>query len=207
MLTQYIKSISEIEQQGDGTEPSFYGTLSTLILDYAKSSGKINIHVRELPKKTEAGNPDFRIWDGKNKIVGYIEAKAPGTNLDQTETTDQLKRYLKTFPNVILTDFYNFRLYRDGKKLKQVEISFGKISKMGATPPSKNEDEFFELLDMFFSVRELRTYNAQSLAFELAKRTRFLEGIIENLLIEDVKEETELSGFYKAFHEYLISGL
>ena len=39
-----------------------------------------------LPKKTEAGNPDFRIWDGKEKIVGYIEAKDPKIeNLDSVE--------------------------------------------------------------------------------------------------------------------------
>lgn len=45
------------------------------------------------------GNPDFRIWDGKQHIVGYIEAKAPTTeNLDLIERSEQLKRYRNTFP-------------------------------------------------------------------------------------------------------------
>ncbi len=36
------------------------------------------------PKKTEAGNPDFRVWDGKQHITGYIEAKDPAIeNLDR----------------------------------------------------------------------------------------------------------------------------
>jgi hypothetical protein len=38
-------------------------------------------------------------------IVGYIEAKDPSTeNLDSIETTEQRKRYLATFPNLILTN-------------------------------------------------------------------------------------------------------
>jgi hypothetical protein len=62
--------------------------------------------------------PIFVFGMAVQHITGYIEAKKPGTNLDQVETTDQLKRYLKTFPNLILTDFYEFRLYGKGKLIK-----------------------------------------------------------------------------------------
>ncbi len=65
------------------------------------------MEITVLPKRTEAGNPDIRIWDGKNHITGYIEAKDPSvTNLDRIEESEQLKRYRTTFPNVILTNFY-----------------------------------------------------------------------------------------------------
>lgn len=64
-----------------------------------------------LPRKTEAGIPDFRI--GKNgEIVGYIEAKTPDTNLGEVEDSEQLKRYRESLPNLILTNFLEFRLYR-----------------------------------------------------------------------------------------------
>ena len=82
--------------------------------EFSKSIGKTKTQITILPKKTEAGNPDFRVWDGKQHIVGYIEAKKPGENLDVIETTNQLKRYRNTFPNLILTDFYEFRLYGTG---------------------------------------------------------------------------------------------
>ncbi len=51
-----------------------------------------------------------------------MEAKVPGTDLNVIERSEQLKRYLTTFPNLILTDFLEFRLYRDGILIKKVVI-------------------------------------------------------------------------------------
>ena len=57
-----------------------------------------------MPKKTETGNPDLRVWDGQQNIVGYIEVKKPTEeNLKYIENSEQLKRYRYTFPNLILT--------------------------------------------------------------------------------------------------------
>ena len=111
MLKSYLKEIYNIFNHGDAREESYYSALDGLLQAYAESVGKKSIHITTLPKKTEAGNPDFRIWDGLQHIVGYIEAKSPTIEfLDQIETTEQLKRYLKTFPNLILTNFLEFRL-------------------------------------------------------------------------------------------------
>ena len=94
MLKSYFKKIFEVGETGDAREESYYSTLVDLLNTYAESINKKNIHITTLPKKTEGGNPDFRIWDGKQHIVGYIEAKSPTVKyLDQIETTDQLKRY------------------------------------------------------------------------------------------------------------------
>jgi len=85
MLKSYLKEIYKIHSRGDAREESFYSVLGTLLENYAESTNKKNIQITTLPKKTEAGNPDFRVWDGKLHIVGYIEAKAIGTNLDDIE--------------------------------------------------------------------------------------------------------------------------
>ena len=93
MLKSYLKKVSEVAGQGDAREESYYSALQRLLEEYSESISKKGIHVTTLPKKTEAGNPDFRIWDGKQHIVGYIEAKDPRVEyLDQIETTEQLKR-------------------------------------------------------------------------------------------------------------------
>src|SRR3989339_841237 len=123
MLKSYLKRIAEVAKHEDATEESYYSCLTELLKSYAESINKKQIDVTTLPNRTEAGNPDFRIWDGKQHIVGYIEAKAPTTEyLDQIETTDQLKRYLKTFPNLILTNFLEFRLYCNGELTDKVRI-------------------------------------------------------------------------------------
>ena len=101
MLKTYLKRIFEVAKHGDATESSYYSCLEELLENYAGSIKKKRVNITTLPKKTEAGNPDFRIWDGKQQIIGYIEAKAPTIeHLDQIETSDQLKRYLHIFPNL-----------------------------------------------------------------------------------------------------------
>ncbi|MBI4377754.1 MAG: N-6 DNA methylase [Nitrospinae bacterium] len=231
MLRAYLKEIFEKANQGDAREESYYSCLERFISDYAKSINRTNVHVTTLPKKTDAGNPDFRIWDGKQHIVGYIEAKAPPFNshlnkggyrgvghLDEIETTDQIKRYLNTFPNLILTNFFEFRLYRNGELVDKVLTARPFIvHKLKTIPPIEKETEFLALLEKFFSFSLPKVYDAKTLAIELAKRTRFLK---DEVITQELKElppppsppykggeKGEVWGFYEAFKQYLISGL
>jgi len=211
MLESYIKKIWQKYSQGDAREESYYSTLEDLLNGYAKFSKRNNVYVTTLPKKTEAGNPDFRIWDGSQEITGYIEAKAPTiTDLDRISVSEQLKRYLSIWPNVILTNFLEFRLYRDGKLIDSVSVARqDTMIRVKAMPPVEHEQAFKNLLDKFFSFSLPKSISAETLAKELAKRTRFLR---DEIIKEELKEETilnkgSLTGFYDAFKKYLISDL
>jgi len=211
MLRTYLKKIFEVAKRGDAREESYYSCLEELLKNYADSINKKQIHITTLPKKTDAGNPDFRIWDGKQHIIGYIEAKSlHEENLTHTEHSEQLERYLDVFPNLILTNFFEFRLYRDGNLIDKVQIARPYlIHKLGIIPPVEKEKEFFNFLEKFFSFSLPKTYSAKTLAVELAKRTRFLKEqvIIEELKSEERKGKDFILGFYEAFKQYLISGL
>jgi predicted helicase len=211
MLKSYFKKIFEVGKTGDATEVSYYSTLEDLLKTYGDSIEKKKLHITTLPKKTEAGNPDFRIWDGKQHIVGYIEAKAPTIEyLDQIETNDQLKRYLHIFPNLILTNFFEFRLYRNGVLKDKVSIARPfMLHKLRTIPRVENEANFLKLLEKFFSFSLPKVNDAKTLAIELAKRTRFLkdEIIIQELKEEESTKKGHIFGFYEAFRKYLISGL
>lgn len=211
MLNSYLKRIFDVAKQGDAREESYYSGLEELIGHYAGSIGEKRTHVTTLPKKTEAGNPDFRIWDGQQHIIGYIEAKAPTeNNLDHIAETEQLKRYRHTFPNLILTNFFEFRLYRNGQLIERVKIARPFIvHKLQMVPPVEKTQEFLNLLNQFFAFSLPKSYSAKTLATELAKRTRFLK---DQVIAEELKEEAEkggghLLGFYEAFQKHLISGL
>jgi len=211
LLKQYLKNLTNTFQRGDAREESYYTNLDELIKKMAAILKVKNIDVTILPKKTEAGNPDFRIWDGKNHITGYIEAKDPSiSNLDYIEGTEQLKRYCSTFPNVILTNFYEFRLYRDGQRIAQVMIGRPMIARrLNTTPPVENSDQFKDLLETFFSFSLPKVKSARSLAIELAKRTRFLRDEVIAVEIEEdgAKGQKQIIGFYEAFKKYLIGTL
>ncbi len=209
-LKGYFQAVHGVHAQGDAREESFYGCLSDFLSDFAEATGRTRIHVTSLPKATEAGNPDFRVWDGKNRITGYVEAKPPTEErLDHVETSGQLKRYRNTFPNLILTNFFEFRLYRDGRLVGQVLAARPRImTQVGAVPPVEKPRELVDLLDKFFSFSIPRSYTAESLAVELAKRTRFLRDLVaEQLSHEQQTEPGTLTGFYEAFQQYLIGHL
>ena len=65
ILKDYFKALTDVASQGDAREESFYSCLETLFHQFATSTGRSEVHVTTLPKKTEAGNPDFRLWDGQ----------------------------------------------------------------------------------------------------------------------------------------------
>jgi predicted helicase len=211
MLKAYLKKLFDTASHGDSTEVSYYSTLEKLLREYADSIGRKDVQITTLPKKTEAGNPDFRIWDGKQHIVGYIEAKAPTIlDLDEIEESAQLKRYLHTFPNLILTNFFEFRLYRNGSLIDEVTVARPFIiHKLKTVPPIEKEAEFQSLLEKFLSFSIPKVYDAKTLAVELANRTRFLRDEVVTRELEEEEKTAKgiITGFYEAFRQFLINGL
>jgi len=210
LLKNYLKELSNTFQRGDAREESYYNHLDELIKGLAEDLQFKNIDVTTLPMQTEAGNPDFRVWDGKQHIVGYIEAKRPDAKLDDYEYTEQIKRYKTTFPNFILTNFTEFRLYRNGNLIEQTFIcrSFI-IYRLKTIPPLENKESFLKLLEKFLSFSLAKIYDARNLALELAKRTKFLrdEVIQEELKEEERNNQQLILGFYEAFKDCLIKSL
>ncbi|MBE9582278.1 MAG: DNA methyltransferase, partial [Proteobacteria bacterium] len=124
------------------------------------------------------------MWNGQDRITGYIEAKKPNEeNLDHVASTNQLERYRKTFPNLILTNFFEFLLYRNGHLVDRVLAARPFVlHKLGTVPPVEKGEDLFKLLEKFFSFSLPKSYSAETLAVELAKRTRFLRDVVADEL-------------------------
>lgn len=201
----YFKEIHTIYTGGDFREESFYPALKGLIEECSRLfQMQAGANVIVLPKRTEVGIPDFRI--GKNgEIVGYIEAKLPDANLTEAEDSEQLKRYRDSLPNLILTNFLEFRLYRHDNPVDKVEVGRQfTLQRLRFPPVPEKLDLFYELLGQFFSFSTPEVQKSSNLSIELAKRTRFLEHILQEELS---KGNEELIRFYKAFQEELIENL
>jgi hypothetical protein len=209
IYTEYYKELYSINQQGDAREESFYPALASMLKTVADATGRKHVHVTTLPKSTDAGNPDFRLWNGTDRIVGYVEAKKPTEErLDLIEESEQIIRYRNTFPNLILTNFFEFRLYRYGERVQTVLAARPFVlSKLHTVPVIEKPDDLQTLLDHFLDFALPKTFTAESLAVELAKRTRFLRDVINQQLAQERESTTVLSGFYEAFKTYLIGTL
>lgn len=210
MLENYLKNICDTASKGDATEESFYPCLLNLLIEFTEKNNK-RFSITPLPKRTEAGNPDFRVWDGKQSITGYIEAKKPEEDLIRIEKSEQIKRYRGVFPNLILTNFFEFRLYRDGELVDTVQIASPSILNnypLKPFPKIENAELFYGLINKFLSFSLPQTHKAKDLAHELAKRTQFLKEIIYDELKETAHIPHEsVHEFYEVFKKYLIGDL
>jgi len=205
ILNSYFRGIHKIYVAGSFREESFYSSLKALIEECSQFfplQSKAGVLVQ--PKKTEVGIPDFLIRkDGD--ITGYIEAKSPDANLDEAEKSEQLRRYRESLPNLVLTNFLEFRLYRNGNPVDKVEVGRQSTLQSLKYPPVPEKlDVFFGLLEKFFSFSTPEIKTSSSLSIELAKKTRFLEHILQEELF---KKNEEVTRFYKAFQEELIETL
>ncbi|NLI56143.1 N-6 DNA methylase [bacterium] len=207
MIERYIKDINTKYDKGDTTEPSFYETLKSLIENYSKKFLNFNIDVRILPRKTEGGNPDIKVSKENNEIIGYIEVKdLKIENLDKIEESEQLKRYRETFPNLILTNLFEFRLYRDGKLIDKVELGrpFDVFELKTIYVSEKIRENFYKLFEKFFSFSIPQALTPENLAKVLAKKTKFLKEIA----FEELKNgEQFLTNLYENIKKHLITDL
>lgn len=88
----------------------------------------------------ECGAPDFVVSRKAAHgpvTVGYIEAKDVGKPLDEIEHSEQMRQYLAALPNLILTDYLEFRWYVDGERRLSARLAHvGKGRKLIAEAPA-----------------------------------------------------------------------
>jgi hypothetical protein len=193
-------SLERVEEsrRGETREESFYPFLGVLLEAMAVRLGRPGVRAIVIPRKTEACLLDLQIRDGEHAIIGYVEAKRPGTDLDRAEVSEQVTRYRQTFPNLLLTDFLEIRLFRQGAR-----VGAARLDGPGG------EEALLALLGNFLAFRAPRSLDAAALARALAGRSRVLGArIAERLEREQAGGEvSRLSGFYQAFRQYLLSNL
>ena len=81
------------------------------------------------------------------------------------------------------------------------------LNRLRTTPPIEKPDELHALLDRFLGFSLPKAFTAESLAVELAKRTRFLRDVVAQQLQQEQEAPGMLSGFFEAFQTYLIGTL
>lgn len=205
----YLQDIYHIFRDRDSTEASYYNFLAKFIKELSLSEFNKRLEIIQNPKKIKndkeiIGLPDFLVKNDEGDIVGYIEAKDPRlTNLESIYDTDQISRY-KKLPNLILTNFIEFHHFRNGQKMKMVNISNVPLIAAHHIPKPKNLQALNELLEQFLSFSVKHVSNAHDLAMELANRAQLLRRVT----IEELESGLELiNNIYVIFSQQLIHDL
>ena len=199
LLAQYVHTIEKKLALGDATEHTHRLTLETLVEGLVSG-----ITATNEPKHIECGAPDFILRKG-SVTVGYIEAKDIGKSLDETEKTEQLKRYLPSLSNLILTDYLEFRWYVDGER--RLSARLGTLT---AESKIKRDNAGIQAVAELLS--DFLTHKAEAVGTpkELAMRMARQAHLIRNLIINSFDKEPEGGSLHSqlaAFRDNLIPDL
>ena len=113
----YLRLVRDTLATGHATEHSYRPALKQFV---ETLGGSVTKALNE-PSHVECGAPDY-IVEQDGVPQGHIECKDVGTNLDVAANSDQLKRYRASLPNLILTDYLEFRWYTEGELRESARI-------------------------------------------------------------------------------------
>ncbi|EIB39473.1 type ISP restriction/modification enzyme [Campylobacter jejuni] len=210
MLKAYLENIKDISTNDkEHTHRTALQNLLQAIKDNQDKQNKISIKQEPNNDKEGRGAPDFLIT--KDFLtLGYIENKRVNANLDNIITSDQILKYAKLSPNIILTDYLRFILLSLNDKneiiiCKEVKIcsldEIKSVIKNQSLLDTKTQ-ELNELFSIFFSKIPNPINSALDFANHLSLRTRILK---DELLLSS-KNETLLS-LFNTFKETLYKEL
>lgn len=210
MLKTYLENIKNISiNDKEHTHRTALQNLLQTIKENQDKPSKISIKQEPNNDKEGRGAPDFLIT--KDFLtLGYIENKRVNTNLEAIIQSNQILKYTKLSPNIILTDYLRFILLNLNDKneiiiCKEVKIcSLDEIKSTLKNPSLLDTltQELNELFSLFFSKIPNPINSALEFANHLSLRTKILK---DELLLSS-KNET-LSSLFNTFKDTLYKEL
>jgi len=197
-IAEYLSHLNRLYLTGHAREHSYRGDLQTLL-----STLLPDILVTNEPARVSCGAPDYML-SRKGVPVGYVEAKDIGVDLDSKGLKEQFERYKLGLTNLIITDYLNFRFYREGEFV--TEISIGSLEGGEIKPLPGNFEHFTHLISDFALVVTQSIKSPTRLAKMMAGKARLMADVIEKSLNSDDEQEkrTNLKSQMISFQQMLI---
>ncbi|MCS7193018.1 MAG: N-6 DNA methylase, partial [Armatimonadetes bacterium] len=210
ICSDYLEKLNNLSLTTQTTdELSFHSLLKEFLESVAKEVNSKVAFIHE-PRRTRFGRPDF-VAHIDGLPIGYVEAEAINANLDdlQGDAKDQNERFKANLDNFLLTNFLDFRLYREGKEVAVARLPQPKES---CKLTEAEVNQLHHLLEAFFSWQGLGIGTPKELAIHLARRARQLRNETLNALCPFDPNapsncQHDLCGLRDAFREVLLPDL
>jgi len=197
-LRRYLASLQAILATGEATEHSYRAALADLVTELDPALRVINE-----PKRIACGAPDLAVYRDQVPI-GYLEAKDIGTALDAVESGEQMARYLDALGNLILTNYVEFRWYRDGAPVDSARL--GIVGSDGALRRERGgAQSVSRLLERFLAAQAVTVGTAKELAQRMAGLARLLRAGV--LSVFETKTDSTLHQEFQSFKSVLLHDL
>ncbi|MCX8089370.1 MAG: N-6 DNA methylase [Verrucomicrobiae bacterium] len=163
-VADYLRSVERDLVRGDATEHTHRRALQELLEALEPEITALNE-----PRRAECGAPDYMVRRRRDGLlIGYIEAKSVGANLDEIETSDQLRRYCAAQPNVLLTDYLEFRWLVDAQRRETFRLATRGPEGRLAAVSTEEQARAVGLLRAFLTRAPVPVATADELARRLA---------------------------------------
>ena len=200
-FAKYLDGVELARTLANATEHTYRQFVSQLIGELATECIAVNE-----PKRSECGAPDFVVLEKHSRLTrGYIEAKDIGVSLDDAAKSEQLTRYFRSLPNLLLTDYLEFRWYVEGKLRQTIRLAQPLPSgKLGRDSDNYDAARLFFL--QFLGLPPSKLQSAEDLAERLARLTHLVRDVIVGAFESGNMSQT-LMEWRKAFADTLMPEL
>ncbi len=208
-IQTYLNQIERAYVRGDATEHTHRPFLKTLV-----ESLQSGITATNEPKRIACGAPDYIITKGtiaQGEIpLGYIEAKDVGKDLDRLDKREkeQFERYREALPNLIYTNYLEFRWFVRGES--RPPIILAEIGKDKKITPTANGNELIELFQNFLTIQAETISTPKELAKRMASIARLIRVTIERALETENTDDSDLDPLHdqmQSFRKVLLPDL
>ena len=213
----YLRELRANLAAGNATEHTHRPALKALL-----EGAAVGVTATNEPRRIECGAPDFvvsrtaRESAGIPQPVGYVEAKKRRVDLSaverdsdrrnpRTDNGRQLKRYRAALPNLLLTNYLEFRWYLDGKPRQVVplaELDDGD----GLQVVRDGINALSGLLEFFLTHDTVQVSSAADLAMRMARIAHMIRDIVGRGF-EQGQVSQNLQDLYAASKEVLVPDL
>ena len=90
-----------------------------------------NLSVTNEPMSIEYGTPNYVISE-EGLPIAYIKTTDIGTDLNELEVSEDVRRYKESLSNFITTNYKDFRWYKDGELITTFSIGHILINNLGS---------------------------------------------------------------------------
>ncbi len=201
IFDNYIQSISSKFLHEETSEMGYRADFEILLKGIFET---IKVQRIDHDARAQQGNkPDFVVLKNDVPIL-YIEAKDIGVSLDKVEKSEQMARYYG-YANLVLTDYVEFRFYRNGLRYEEpIKIADCDSKNRTIASISKNYEYAAKTLIDFTQTHKEPIRSGEHLAKIMGGKAQRIRDNIRQFLATESKQNAEIARIYEAIKKMLV---
>lgn len=115
-VSEYIEKVNNSNKSKINSENSFREDLQQLLKTLLP-----NLSITNEPMCIEYGIPNY-VLSEEGLPIAYIKTTDIGTDLNELDSSEDVRRYKASLSSLITTNYYDFRWYKDGELISSFSL-------------------------------------------------------------------------------------